>query len=93
MNNTNEIWKPIMGYEECYEISNKGEVRSLSRTKKGVRYGKPYEYQTKEMQLKQHADCKGYLRVKLQKDGNKETCKVHRLVAQTFFGRYYRQRD
>lgn len=86
MNNTNEIWKPIMGYEGCYEISNKGEVRSLSRTKKGVRYGKPYEYQTKEMQLKQHVDCKGYLRVKLQKDGNKETCKVHRLVAQTFLG-------
>lgn len=86
MNNTDEMWKPIMGYEECYEISNKGNVRSLSRTKKGVRYGKPFEYQAKEIQLKQHADNKGYLRVKLYKDGNCETCKVHRLVAQTFLG-------
>lgn len=89
MNNTNEIWKPIEGYETYYEVSNLGNIKSLSRLKKGVRYGKPYEYQTKEILLKQYIDNKGYLRVKLQKDGNKQTCKVHRIVAKTFLGDIY----
>jgi len=26
-----EIWKPIIGYEGCYEVSNKGRVKSLDR--------------------------------------------------------------
>lgn len=29
-----EIWKPIIGYENLYEISNLGNVRSLDRTVK-----------------------------------------------------------
>ena len=27
-----EIWKPIKGFKNIYEISNKGRVKSLSRT-------------------------------------------------------------
>lgn len=26
-----EIWKPILGYEGLYEVSNKGNVRSMDR--------------------------------------------------------------
>lgn len=33
MNEINEIWKPIIGYESRYIISNKGEVKSLKRNK------------------------------------------------------------
>lgn len=29
MNDMNEIWKPIEGYEGLYEVSNLGKVRSL----------------------------------------------------------------
>ncbi|HGJ5864191.1 MAG TPA: NUMOD4 domain-containing protein [Arsenophonus nasoniae] len=33
MNNTeSEVWKSIAGFEERYEVSNKGQVRSISRT-------------------------------------------------------------
>ena len=28
----NEIWVSIPGYEDCYQISNLGRVRSLDRT-------------------------------------------------------------
>ena len=28
---TCEIWKPVKGYEELYEVSNMGRVRSLDR--------------------------------------------------------------
>lgn len=27
----NEVWKPIKNYEDCYEVSNFGNVRSLNR--------------------------------------------------------------
>ena len=26
-----EIWKPVIGYENYYEVSNKGRIRSLDR--------------------------------------------------------------
>lgn len=32
MNSTEEIWKPIKGYEGLYEVSNIGRVKSLVRT-------------------------------------------------------------
>lgn len=36
----NEIWKPVLGWENLYEVSNHGRVRSLPRqTVKGVRGG------------------------------------------------------
>lgn len=33
MNEIDEIWKPIIGYESRYIISNKGEIKSLKRNK------------------------------------------------------------
>lgn len=32
MNATREQWRPVVGYEGDYEVSNKGRVRSLDRT-------------------------------------------------------------
>ena len=31
MNNESEIWKPVVGYEGLYEVSNLGRIKSLSR--------------------------------------------------------------
>lgn len=81
-----EIWKPIKGYENLYEVSSLGNVKSLSRLIKGVKYGKEFEYLSNEKLLKQHEDTKGYYRVKLYKDGVSKTMKVHRLVAESFLG-------
>ena len=65
-----EIWCPIKGYESMYEVSDKGRVRSL-------KFGK-------ERILKPRRDKDGYIQVDLYKNGYHKTCKVHRLVAQTF---------
>jgi len=36
-----EIWKPVKGLEECYEVSNMGRIKSLRRkTKQKHRNGK-----------------------------------------------------
>jgi hypothetical protein len=49
---TETIWKPVMGYEGFYEVSNLGQVRSLSRTKQGKfkKNGLPSYYTTEEIQ-------------------------------------------
>lgn len=64
----NETWKSISGYEGLYEISNTGEVKSL----------------ISEKLLRPWMHKKGYLEVKLVKDRQHKTFKVHRLVAEAF---------
>ena len=63
-----EIWKPVVGYEGLYEVSNFGRVRSLRRNK--------------ILKLKNEVD--GYIRVTLCNGGTEKLYQVHRLVAQAF---------
>lgn len=78
----NEIWKQIPGYENYYEVSNLGRVRSLERLvtpsgRKSVKKGKI---------LSPRPDKNGYLITCLCIDGVESTKKVHRLVALAFIG-------
>lgn len=76
-----EIWKPIIGYEGFYEISNFGRVKSLDRwyiSKKG------YNIHATERILKVFKDSKGYPSVILSKDGIMRILLVHRLIAKHF---------
>lgn len=76
-----EIWRPVKGYEDIYEVSNRGSVKSLARIKTSYNNR---SFITKEKILKAFPDKKGYLMVKLYKDNAKSTKKVHRLVAEAF---------
>jgi hypothetical protein len=69
----NEQWLPIVGYEDLYEVSNYGRIRSLNYMKKGVR-----------KILKCHARLGYYIKTSLVKDGVRKYYRVHRLVAQAF---------
>ena len=71
MSKADEIWKPIKDYENEYEISNYGEVKSLARNT------------TKGKILKSFLQ-NGYLRVMLSKNNKKRWYSIHRLVAETF---------
>lgn len=72
----NEEWKPIQDYEELYEVSNYGRVRSLVDTHRNIR---------KEPKiLKTGKNGKGYLHVTLWKKGKSKTFKLHRLVTNAF---------
>ena len=68
-----EIWKDIKGYEELYQISNFGRIKSFY--KKGKILKTSYQYMKY-----------GYIREKidLSKNGKKKSLKVHRLVAEAF---------
>ena len=73
-----EIWKPILGYETYYEISNKGRIRGLGNCKA------PCKYKGKTTYLSLKKERNGYLRVMLWKDGIGKHYSVHRLVAINF---------
>lgn len=79
---SNEIWKPVVGYEELYEVSNKGRVKALKRRKNCNRgYGFIKEH---IMKPNNHGTC-DYYRVPLtSKEHIKKYYMVHRLVAKAF---------
>lgn len=74
-----EIWEDVTDYEGYYQVSNKGRVKGVERTK----MWKGLEIPIQSKILKE-GNSKGYKKVNLSKDGIKETLKIHRLVAQTF---------
>lgn len=75
-----EIWVDVKGYEGYYQVSNKGQVRSLDRIVTGS-HGKPVK--VPGCVLKGEIS-KGYKRVNLAKDGKVKHMQVHRLVALNF---------
>jgi hypothetical protein len=76
-----EIWKDIPEFEGYYQVSNLGNVKSLSRTILGR--GK-HNTLLKERLLKFSTSTNGYYQVILQKEGFKKIYKVHSLVAICF---------
>jgi len=76
-----EKWKPIVGYEGLYEISNLGRVKSMARVIKRSING---EQKVGEIFLKFELASNGYYRVSLWKDNVKKNKTIHRLVATHF---------
>ena len=68
-----EIWKPVVGYEGFYEVSNLGNVRSLDKMSADGR-------RIKGKILTHYLTEKGYLRCFIYD----KQIKIHRLVAQAF---------
>lgn len=62
------MYRDIRGFEGYYQVNENGEVFSIRRRKK----------------LKHAFARRGYLKVRLQKDGLDKTLLVHRLVADAF---------
>lgn len=74
---TKEIWENIKDYEDLYQVSNLGNVKSLP---KKHNLGKGKYYVTKEKILSKTKNKHGYMIVNIMKK-NKY---VHRLVAEAF---------
>lgn len=77
-----EIWKDIKGYENYYQISNFGNVKSLERII--IRPKKVGSFMQKERILSNNIDKSGYSSVLLVKETVKKKMLVHRLVAKAF---------
>lgn len=78
-----ELWKPVKGYENLYEVSNLGNVRSVDRY-----IDTNIRHVTRRLQkgriLSQNLKSRGYLTVDLCKNGKVKTTLVHRIVADAF---------
>lgn len=72
-------WKPVVGYEGIYEVSNTGLVKRVKKPGKGAstHVGKL---------LKGCTNRDGYQRMYLHKDGKDRAIFLHRIVAAAFIG-------
>ena len=65
-----ERWKPVVGYEGLYEVSNLGRVKSLPR--KGTKGG---------ILIPTYSNSKHYAHIPLAKNMKLKTVSLHRVVA------------
>ena len=72
-----EEWRPVVGYEGLYEVSNTGRVRSLDKYDSMNRF-------LRGRILRLFTDGLGYLRAQLYSNSKRKSFLVHRLVAQAF---------
>jgi hypothetical protein len=78
-----EVWRPVVGYQGLYEVSDMGRVRSLDRDGYSNRAGGIF----KGITLSPFADSSsGYLYVNLSKLGKVRKTAVHILVLEAFVG-------
>ena len=76
-----EEWKPVVGYEGIYEVSDTGKVRSLTRkVEDSLGRIRTIAGQPKKTWI----DKGGYVRAELCKDDKREGIGVHQLVAMAF---------
>lgn len=78
------MWKSVVGYEDYFEVSDDGLIRSVERFAERNRLGVKQRVCVKSHILAQTPDKKGYMRVRSSIDGKKVTFKVHREVAKAF---------
>ncbi len=77
VNMEQEEWKPVIGWEDRYEVSNEGRIRSLCH--RGVPRKHP-------MMIAVTCDDRGYGRVALMRDRVGKRQLIHRLVLEAFVG-------
>lgn len=82
-----EKWKNVKGYEDLYEVSDLGRIRSKYREfyRENPSYKDSIQFISyKPKFIRFYLTNKGYCRVGLYKNGIKKNHQVHRLVADAF---------
>jgi len=81
-----EEWRPVVGWEGLYEVSDLGRVRSLDRVVQTRNRWGIIERRFKGRVLSDNTSG-AYLTVALCKNGQARTHLIHTLVAEAFIGR------
>lgn len=74
-----EKWKPVLGYEEHYHVSDRGQVMRVSRTN-ATKPGRILKPKTSSKKGNE------YLFANLSVKGTAKTVRIHRMVCEAFFG-------
>jgi hypothetical protein len=80
-----EIWKPIVGYEGCFEVSTFGRVRSVARMVRSSLHKTGFRSIPAKMKTAT-VSTKGYLQLGLSRGNVRITKRVADLVMDTFVG-------
>lgn len=78
-----EEWRPVVGYEDRYEISSQGKLRSIARVgiaKNGQKFTR------KSKMLSPYIDKDGYRKFGLRGRGKRRNKFIHRMVVEAFVG-------
>lgn len=87
-NRNQERWKPVLGLEDRYEVSDRGRVRRLARMTRN----RSAEFELEQKVLRPRASRRGYLAVNLTtsvergRPGYKLVRTIHTLVMAAFVG-------
>jgi hypothetical protein len=85
--NGSENWVDIIGYENSYQVSDKGRIRTKDRTVEFKnRWGEICGRRQKSIIMKQKLEKNGYLRIGLRDGRKSKSFSVHRLVLEAFSG-------
>ncbi len=84
-----ERWRPVRGYTESYEVSDRGGVRSVARTIVVIdaKNKRAYDKHLKASALALTDHSAGYRTVQLWRNNVGEKVYVHALVAEAFVGK------
>lgn len=80
---SDEVWKPIVGYEGLYEVSSLGRIKSLDRVVGGGSGPRLFPGRIRKTPIANN----GYRVVSLSKLGSVKVECVHVLVLKTFLGK------
>ena len=77
-----KLWKPVKGYEDCYEVCNDGSIRSIDRICGTMPSGAPRHI--KGQKITPFNNGNGYLMIHLKRNGTRKPVAIHRIVAEAF---------
>lgn len=76
-------WRAVVGYEDAYEVSDQGELRSLDRH---IPHYTGRVLLRRGRKLRCSVSAKGYVVANLSREGRPKTFALHRIVLEAFRG-------
>jgi hypothetical protein len=83
-----ELWVGVLGFEDRYEVSNVGNIRSKANNECYRKNGRLYRRRVQQRMLKPKKTWDGYYEVTLQKNSTRLYKRLHIIVWESFNKKY-----